>query len=238
MGFVAEIDAESKRAGALPESGSGEFPPLVKGRYQMRVRKVKGVEAFGGTGDNSQKKVVALEVQILAESPNVDSRNRVYFPRIPLFTKFAPKNGQPAKDATAFGGFWRDAMGWPQEKLLAGDMPGENDILGKVFTGTLSDPKAPDDYNPLGSNEVSFFGAAGDINATPTAKVNVPWLTAEGKLNPDWTSPSAAAAVGQAPAAPPAWGAPAPGAVATAPAGDVWAPNAADVAYAGQVAAQ
>jgi hypothetical protein len=225
MGFVAEIDQETAQAGALPAAGSGDFPPLTQGKYQARVTKVEGVADFGGTGDNSKKKVVKIRVDILEDSPN--GAKRVYFPRIPLFTKFAS-----GKDATAFGGFWRDAIGWPQEKLLAGDMPGPEDILGKQITITLSAPKAPDDYNPLGYNEVSFFSAAGDINATPTAPVKAAWLTAEGKLNPDWAPPVAGApAAQQAPATPPAWGAPAP---AAAPVNDVWAPNAADVSYAQQ----
>ena len=246
MGFIAEIDAETA-AGKPLESGSGggDFPPLTKGKYQMTVRKVVKRDVFGGTGPNGQKPVLKLEVQIVEDSPT--GKNRVYFPRVPLFTKFAPNEKHPTGAANlAFTGFWRDAMEWPEEKLRAGELPDENYILGRQFTGVLGAPKPPDQWNPLGSNEIDFYEKAGDVNATPTAPPRVPWLTAEGKLVEGYVAPVA----GQAPAPqaytpPPAPGAPAAPAYTppstppaytppAAPGRDVWAPSPADVSYAQQ----
>lgn len=244
MGFIAEIDAETAAGKPLESGAGGDFPPLSKGKYQFTVRKVVKRDVFGGTGDNKDKPVLKLEVQIVEDSPT--GKNRVYFPRVPLFTKFAS-----GKSNLAFTGFWRDAMGWDENLLRKGELPDENYILGRRFTGVLSAPKAPDQWNPLGSNELDFFEAEGDVNATPTAPVKVPWLDANGKLVQGYVAPVAGQqAAPQAYTPPPAPGAPvtptytppaAPAAYTPPPApgtpGDPWAPNPDDVAYAQQQAA-
>lgn len=243
MGFIAEIDAETAAGKPLESSTGGDFPPLPKGKYQMTVRKVVKRDVFGGTGPNGQKPVLKIEVQIVEDSPT--GKNRVYFPRVPLFTKFAPseKNPQGAANLT-FTGFWRDAMGWPEEKLRAGDLPDENYILGRRFTGVLGSPKAPDQWNPLGSNEIDFYEAEGDVNATPTAPVRVQWLDESGKLVPGYTAPVPGQPVAQQSyTPPPAPGAPAapaytPPAAPAAPVADVWAPSPADISYAQQQTGQ
>lgn len=265
-GFLAEIDANAAAAAdEAAAQGSGGFPPLPAGRYQMDVIKVEGVEKFGGQGGNANKSVVKVRLQVPADSPN--GAKRVYFARIPLFTRFAPNEKNPqGATASAFWGFWGKALGWPQEKLILGDMPGIPETQGKRITVTLSAPIPPDDYNPLGSNEASFFdAAAADFAAVPIGKANVKWLDEKGNLIAG-AVPAKAGAPGvpsAAPAAPPVWNgapaaatapappaygapaaaAPAPPAYATAPAavpdpqapGGVWTPDAKDVAFAGAV---
>lgn len=236
MGFIAEIDEEDRKTGALESSsGTGEFPPLARGKYQAIIRKVVEHGTFGGTGDNATKPVLKIEVQIVDGSPT--GRNRVYFPRVPLFTRWAS-----GKANTNFTGFWRDAIGWPEEQLLASNLPGENDILGKQITITLGAPKPPDQWNALGSNEVDWFDAAGDVNAAPTALPKVAWLDEHGKLIPGYVAPQQGQAPQQQTYAPPAYQAPAQGGYAPAaqgqtyqaPAapGNAWAPDPADVQYA------
>lgn len=235
-GFVAEIDAHAAEAAQeAAAGGNGDFPPLAPGKYQAHVVEVVKVEDFGGNGGNAKKKVLRLKLQIVDNSPT--GRKRVFFVRVPLFTRYAPteKNPQGAP-ARGFWDFFGKAIGWPQERLILGDMPGPADVQGKQITITLSAPIPPDNYNPLGSNEVSFYDAPGDVNASPTHPATAPWL-ANGELDPNWrpagAAPQGAPAYGQAPqaapAAPPAWGQPPAAAPAAPPA---WAPAPADVAYA------
>jgi hypothetical protein len=225
-GFIAEIDADAAGAAKEAATGSGEFPPLAPGKYQAIVEKVIGVQDFGGTGGNAKKKVVRLQFKIVDDSPT--GAKRVYFDRIPLFTRFAPseKNPQGAA-ARGFWDFWGKAIGVPQDQLILGNLPGPEGVQGKQVSITLGKPIAPDDYNPLGSNEISFYDAAGDVNASPThapAAVLTPWLDDKGKLI-GGAAPASRPAATQVPATAPAWGAPA----AEAPA---WTPDPADVAAA------
>ena len=243
-GFIAEIDPRAEEAAQEAASGgNGTFPPLPAGKYQATVVDIEGVKDFGGTGANSQKKVLKVQLRIVDNSPT--GARRTYFDRVPLFTRYAPNEKNPAgAPARGFWDFFEKAVGWPRERLIANDLPGVADIQGKQITVTLSAPLPPDSYNPLGFNEVSFYDAAGDVSSTPTNPVSVPWLDATGNLA-GGVAPAAPAAPQQsaAPAAPPVWGvpqapvAPAPPApqqavAPVAPAGPpVWNP-AADVAGA------
>ena len=246
VAFTAEIDADAAGAAAEAKStGGAGFPPLLAGKYQATVVKVEGVADFGGKGANSKKKVVRLQLRVLDESPN--GAKRTFFARIPLFTRYAPNEDHPkGASAKAFWDFWGKAIGWSDERLVVGDMPGPEDIQGKRITITLSAPISPDSYNPLGYNEVSFYDVAGDLAATPQGKVNVPWLDASGAViggAPTQDRP----AVQAAPTGPPAWNAaPAPtgppawaAAPAAAPVPQAaaqndapWSPAAEDVAFA------
>jgi len=243
MGFTAEIDAETASGKPLESgSGTGDYPPLIKGKYQMTVIEVLEQQKWGGQGDNANKPVLKVKLQIVDDSPN--GRRRTFYHRLPLFTKFAS-----GKANLQFTGFWRDAIGWDEAKLRAGDLPGESDILGKQFTGVLGAPQPPNQWNPLGFNEVEFFEKAGDVNATPTAKPTVPWLDVNGNLVAGYVSPVAGQpAPAQSYTPPPAPGAVAPAYVPpaapaayvppAAPGGDPWAPAVADVAYAQQATTQ
>jgi len=246
-GFIAEIDNNAAAAAEEAAAGGGNgFPPLPAGKYQATVLKVDGVADFGGQGGNAKKKVVKIQLQIVADSPN--GAKRMYFARIPLFTRFAPKDGaKEGKTARAFWDFWGKAIGTPDNELILGRLPGVPETQGKRITITLGAPIAPDKYNPLGSNEVGFFDKAGDLSATPLGKAAVAWLDADGNLigGAPAAAPRAQAA---APAGPPAWGgaAAAPAgppawagapAEAVKPAGDPeadapWSPAAEDVAFA------
>lgn len=261
-GFVAEIDPRAAEAAEeAAKGGSGGFPPLPAGAYQAYVAKVVGTEKFGGSGGNANKQVVRIQVQIVDESPT--GRKRSFFVRVPLFTRFAPteKNPQGAP-ARGFWDFWEKAMGWSRDLLITGQLPGPSDIGGKPLTIKLGAPKEPDAFNPLGYNEVDFFDAPGDINATPQTPVRVPWLDDHGNLVagyvPKAAGARAAAPAPAAPSAPPAWGGGAPAQAAPpapqapayaqppaapqqapqAPAGPpTWTPAPADAAYAQQAAA-
>lgn len=225
-GFIAEIDPNAAEAAAeAAAGGNGSFPPLAAGKYQANVVKVEGVADFGGTGGNAKKKVVRLQFKILADSPT--GANRVYFDRVPLFTRFAPSEKNPqGATARGFWDFWGKAIGVPQDQLILGNLPGPEGIAGKQVTITLSKPIAPDDYNPLGYNEISFYDAAGDVNASPTHKPVVAWLDAAGNLiGGQIAAPRAAVQQAQAPATAPAWG--------EQTAAPAWTPDAADVQYAG-----
>lgn len=213
-GFVAELDADAATgAEEAAAGGNGSFPPLPAGKYQARVQKVVEVQEWGGTGANSKKKVVKIQVQIFDNSPT--GAKRVYFTRIPLFSRFAPNEKNPkGAVARAFWDFWEKAMGWPREHILAGQMPGPSDIQGKPLTITLGAPLEPDQWNPLGSNEVEFFDAPGDIAATPQTPVRVPWLDDHGNLRADYVPRNPGNQQGApvppqgAPSAPPQWNQP------------------------------
>lgn len=226
-GFIAEIDAHAEEAAKEAATGGGDFPPLAPGKYQAIVEKVIKVQDFGGTGGNAKKKVVRLQFKIVDDSPS--GAKRVFFDRVPLFTRFAP-NAEHPQGATArgFWDFWGKAIGIPQDQLILGNLPGPEGIQGKQVTITLGKPLAPNDYNPLGYNEISFYDAAGDVNASPThgpAAALTPWLDADGKLIGGATPAVRPAAAQAVPATAPAWGAPA----TEAPA---WTPDPADVAAA------
>lgn len=216
MGFTAQIDQNAAKAAEEAASGgNGTFLPLPKGKYQATVFQVKGVERFGGTGGNADKQVVRIGFKIIDESPN--GKGRVFFERIPLFTRYAPSEKSPeGAVARSYFDFWERAMGVPREQVIAGTLP--DNIGGKRLTITLGAPIPPDSYNTHGSNEIAFYDKEGDLAATPTAPVNVPWLDANGKLVQfaGSTAPAAGSQAALAAAVPPAnlWGQEAPAAPA------------------------
>lgn len=239
-GFATELDPQAAKAAEEAASGGdGSFPPLLGGKYQVTIAKVKGVADFGGQGANSKKKIVNIGFRIVDQSPT--GKGRYVWGRVPLFSRFAPNAKHPEGAACRdFWDFWEKAIGVPRDYILSGQ-PLPSDIGGKALTITLSAPTPPDAFNPLGSNEIAFYDAAGDVNATPLRQPGVavaPWLDGNDNLLAGFSggAPATQGAPQQAaaPAAPPAWGA-APAAPA-APAA-AWAPAPADVAYAQQVAA-
>ncbi|MDF2506287.1 MAG: hypothetical protein K0Q52_146 [Microbacterium sp.] len=227
MSFAVETDQYA--ADALKESqsssGNGKFPPLPRGEYQVAVVPLKKddpskrveVADFGGTGPNGKKKVLRVALQIVDDSPL--GMKRYFQVRIPLFTRFAPKDGAPqGKPAKNYFDFW-GALGVSDEDLVAGRLPDVNFMMGKRLGVTISDPIEPDKWNPLGSNEVNFFNKAGDVNTTPRRTEGVPvaeWLNADDELIIEYPfkTPEAKAYIaeltGQAPAAVAAAGAGAP----------------------------
>ncbi|KZE41415.1 hypothetical protein [Microbacterium sp. T32] len=201
MSFTPEIDdyaaqAAEKAAEALP---SGDFPPVPKGAYQAIILENKGVEELtkDPTNRNYGKKVVKLHVQVDQNSPTAAGRH--YFVRVPLFSRFAPnpnaKNdesktiGAPAR---MFFNFFQNVMGVPLADILA-KKPLPSNVEGRRLTIILGAPKAPDQHNALGSNEIDGVDAPQDDFAnTPTllpGATVAPWLTPEGGLNPSWTPP-------------------------------------------------
>lgn len=232
MGFVAEIDNKAEEAAKEAESGGGTFPPLPAGKYQVTIAKVKGVSNFGGTGGNKDKKVVNIGFQIVPESPT--GKGRFLWDRVPLFSRFAPSDKYPdGAPAKSFWDFWEKAIGVPREDILAGK-PLPDNIGGRRLTVTLSAPIPPDSYNPLGSNEVSFYDKEGDVSQTPTGPVNVPWLDENGNLRPEFGQAATAATVASTPTVDPYAAAAQAAPAAAAPVNDPWAPSASDVAYAQQ----
>ncbi len=228
-GFVAEIDNDAAEAAQEAASGgNGTFPPLPAGKYQAFIEKVEGVKPFGGNGGNAKKSVLSLRVKIVAESPT--GAGRVYFLRVPLFTRYAPNEKNPkGAPARMFWDFFEKAIGWSRDLLITNQLPGPEDVGGKHLTITLGVPQAPDQYNPHGFNEIAFVDAAGDVNATPTNKVMVPWLDDNGNLTGEWANKAANPGVTQqtapaGPPAPPTFGAPAVGGATPPP--PAWQPNA------------
>jgi len=223
-GFIAEVApnfAETYDENAT--GGGGKFPPLPGGKYVATIVPLKKdgsqlveVADFGGNGGNAKKKVVRIALKIVDESPT--GKGRYIHARVPLFSQFAS-----GKENRAFGDFWVKAIGWPKERIEAGQMPGPQDIMGKRVGITLSDPKpAESDYdkknNPLGVNEVDWYDKAGDPQAAPRRTPGVPvapWLDADDNLIEEWAP--AAAAPAAAPAAIPSWATPATGTVAPTP---------------------
>ncbi|MEV5068927.1 hypothetical protein MRBLMI12_000483 [Microbacterium sp. LMI12-1-1.1] len=229
-GFVAEVDpnAQAAREEAL-SGGNGIYPPLPKGRYQAVIVALAPAKnlpceltTFGGAGANKDKPVLRLAAKIVDGSPT--GKGRVIFFRVPMFSRYAPteKNPQGATARTYFD-FWEKVVGLPAEVVLSGQLGvGPEAFLGKPLTIVVSDPKEPRnekdaENNPLGSNEVDFVDAPGDIALTPLRKPGVPvaaWLDANDNLKPDYTfayQKTAPAAAYGAPAAPTGggWGAPA-----------------------------
>jgi len=207
--FIVEVDAQAEQLQeeARKGGGDGKFPPVPAGKYQAFVEKIEGVENFGGTGANSQKKVLKLRVKIVAESPV--AAGRVYFVKIPLFMRWAPndKNPQGAVASTYFD-FFEKVMQIPSEQVAKGQVGDLEAVGGKPLTVILSKPKAPDQWNPLGSNEVSFVNAPGDIKETPQTKLMVPWLDDNGNLNPQFAQGAPGQGAAPQQTAPPAYGAP------------------------------
>lgn len=220
--LIVEVDndATQLQEEARKGGGDGKFPPVPAGKYQAFVEKIKGVEKFGGSGANASKQVLTLQVKIHGDSPV--AAGRVYFVRIPLFMRWAPseKNPKGAVASTYFD-FFEKVMGIPAEQVAAGQVGDLEAAGGKPLSIILSKPNAPDQWNPLGSNEVSFVNAPGDLAETPQTKLMVPWLDDKGNLTPQYAQQAQggapAAQQQQAPAVAPQWGGGAPQAQAATP---------------------
>lgn len=244
------IQVDTNAAAAAEESsnrGSDGFPPLPQGKYQAFVEKFIEVQPFtkDERSGNFGKQAARFQLKIVSDSPI--GAGRVYFLRVPLFTRYAPSQKSPeGAPAGMYFDFFGEVAGATRDQLIAGQVPSPTEIGGKRLTITLSAPIKPDAYNPKGSNEVSFVGKEGDINATPKTKVVVPWLDDHGNVNPGWeptaagqapapaaqqAPPAYGGAPAAAPSAPPAYAAPAapaaPAPAAAAPAAPAYAPPAA-----------
>lgn len=226
-GFAVQTSANAQALMEDALSGRG-FAPLPKGQYQVTIVPVKKdpltkveIVPFSKKPEYAGKQAVRIAVRIVDESPTGAKQH--FFDRIPLFHSFAPSQKYP-QGAPAFSHFqFFSALGVSKEDLAAGILPGPDEIMGKRISIFLGEPKEPDQYNELGSNEITGYGAPGDLERTPTLTPGVPvakWLDANGNLIPGYSSGAATAA---APATPgvPAWGGPA-AAPAAAPAGSPW----------------
>ena len=204
-GFQAVIEGNFDALyDASKSSGGGSFPPLPRGAYQAVVRPLKNdgsqlteVVDFSKKPEYAGKKAVRVAFAIVDESPT--GAKRYFTTRIPLFTAFA--SGKPA---FLFFNFF-EAVGVSKEDLARGVLPGPQDIMGKRVTIFLGEPKEPDQWNELGSNEISSIGSPyPDVSRTPIRRPGVPvaaWLDADDNLLPGY-----GAAQLQAPAGQPAWG--------------------------------
>lgn len=221
--FAIQVDTNA--AAAADESAnrsSDGFPPLPQGKYQAFVEKFIEVQPFtkDSSSPNFGKQVARFQLKVRSDSPV--GANRVYFIRVPLFTRYAPSQKSPeGAPAGMYFDFFGEVAGATREQLVTGQVPAPNEIGGKNLTITLSAPIKPDAYNPKGSNEVSFVGKPGDLAATPQTKVMVPWLDEHGNVNPGWepgatqqgtpAGPPTPPSTGGAPTPPPApQGAPTP----------------------------
>jgi hypothetical protein len=228
--FIADVGTDAAAAAKEAAANSGKFAPLPKGKYQATIVPLKdGGDLFEvvpfstGKPEYAGKNAVRVRVRIVDESPT--GAKRTFFERIPLFSRYAPsqKNPQGAPVRTYFDFF--AAVGYTEEQILSGKLANVESILGKRVTITLSDPIMPDEHNELGSNEVAFWGPAGDVNQTPRRIDGVPvanWLDAHDNLLPGTVANQVAAAgaavnAATAPAAPPQWGAAPAAAPAAAP---------------------
>lgn len=198
MSFNAQIEGDyiASSEAVAERSGGGSFVPQLQGRYQAVVKENKGVEDFAKSGPNAGKQAVRLRVDILPDSPT--GAKRVYFVKIPLFNKFAPTEKNPeGADAWMFTNFFERVMGVSREDIKAGK-PLPSNVEGKRLTIILSKPKAPDQWNELGSNDVSDVDAPdADFSKTPIRRPGVavaPWLTPDDQLIPDHPSLGAAPA--------------------------------------------
>jgi hypothetical protein len=269
-GFNAVVDQRVAEAyDEAASGGNGKFPPLPKGKYQAQIvalneKEQKAFEVVPWNPNKSEyagKQALRIRVKILANSPT--GANRSYFIRVPLFSRFAPsqKNPQGAPARTYFD-FWQKVVGVTKEEVLSGKLPGWERVAGKFLTITVSEPKpATSDYdlknNPLGTNEVDFVDAPGNIANTPVripGQPVAPWLDANDDLLQGVQAGGAVAAQ-QQPAAPAnawgvtpaqaqaavpqpqqAWGAPAAPTAPAVPAGAWGQPPAADPALAAAAA--
>ncbi len=260
QGFQASVDNDVREA--LDESkSSGPIAPLPKGRYQVEVvpldkNKNLLVEAveFSKKPEYAGKMALCVALKVIAESPT--GANRYFFERVPMFSRYLPSQKNPkGAPARAYFGFF-GAVGVSEADIIAGNLPGAEFYIGKRLTVTLGDPIKPDQYNPLGSNEVAFYDPAGDPSTTPRiipGQRIAPWLTDDNRdIDPayaeqqaataqaaDWRNPGgfSAAPAQAAPAAPAqqwATGGNAAPAAQTAPPAMGWAPSVAPVAAPAQ----
>lgn len=223
--FNAEVDQNAQAA--LDEArsgGNGKFPPLLKGEYPAHIVPLKTdgsnrieVAKFGGDGPNGQKNVLRIAVKLDAGIPL--GAGRVFFGRVPLFSRYAPTQKNPAgAPARAYFDFWGKVMGLPDEQLLSGQLNvTPEQILARALNVVLSEPTPPDSYNPLGSNEISFFNPSGPVNppARAAGQILAPWLDADDNLLPSYGADAVQAAqqhvrggVVTPPAGGSAWGGP------------------------------
>lgn len=185
MGFTFQADGNIEdQFDEAQSGGGGTYPPLPAGRYQATVvplkkdgsQLVETVE-FSKKQEYAGKQAVRVALRIVDESPT--GAKRQYFTRIPLFTQWA--SGKTARPFFNFFG----AVGATKEDFKKGQLPGPEDFMGKRVSLTLSDPIEPDDWNPLGSNDVSWINPAGTIADTPIRKQGeplAPWLTVDDEL--------------------------------------------------------
>jgi hypothetical protein len=229
--FQASVDPNAQAA--LDEArsgGDGKFPPLPRGEYRATVVPIKKdgsvrVEPgkYAKTGPNAGKDVVRVAVKINDDSPT--GKGRIFFIRVPLFSRFAPNEKNPqGAPARMYFDFW-GALGVSDEALTSGNLGiGPDQMMGKGINIVLGDPQVPDSYNPLGFNEVAFVNKPGPAN-TPTRQPGVPvaaWLDADDNLiesaipgqQPDapaappvdpWSKPQAAAEESQEGVVPGPW---------------------------------
>lgn len=188
--FQADVDPGAQDAlNEARSGGNGKFPPLPKGEYRGTIvpltkdGKRTEVTDFGGTGPNGKKKVLRIAVKIAPDSPT--GAGRTFFARVPLFSRFAPKDGAPVgKPARMYFDFF-GALGVSDEALTSGNIGiGPDQILGKPINIVLGDPQVPDNFNELGFSEISFFNKPGPAN-TPQRQPGVPvapWLDANDNL--------------------------------------------------------
>lgn len=231
--FQVEVDNRAAEALVEAQSGGGKFPPGLKGEYQAHVVPLKKdgdrvqVQNFGGSGANAKKKVLRVAARVIDESPALAKRQ--FFLRVPLFTRYAPTERNPqGAPARMYFDFWR-ALGVADDDLVAGRLPDVDYIMGRRIALVLSEPLEPNEWNPLGYNEVSFVNKAGNVSTTPVRKPGesvAPWLTpdddiiegyefqtpaAQALYGGEWAQPAAAAQQ-----AAPSWGqAPAEGGTVT-----------------------
>lgn len=243
MGFSANVGPDAAAAYKEAAESSGKFPPLPGGKYQATIvpldekngKQFDIVDFSTRNPEYAGKKALRVRVRIVDGSPT--GAKRTFFDRIPLFTRFAPspKNPQGAPARNYFGFF--EAVGATEEQIVSGNFPFElQHLLGKQITITLSDPVLPDQYNELGSNEVSFYGKPGSVELTPVrvpGQPVAPWLDADDELLPGFGGSEAQggpAAPVAAPADPwasqPVTPQPVAPVAASAPVGDPWAPAA------------
>lgn len=193
MSFFVEVDSNAAEAAAEAQSGGKGFAPLPQGNYQARIVPLKKdgnrveVADFGGTGPNGKKKVLRVAVQILDASPL--GNKRWFAARVPLFTRYAPNEKNPqGAPARMYFDFLR-AIGVSEDDIIAGRFPDVDKFMGKEVGITLSAPIEPDKWNPLGSNEISFFNKPGDVRTTPRYKEGepkAPWLDKDDNLILDY----------------------------------------------------
>ncbi len=243
-GFSATVDQQiASTYDEAASAGNGKFPPLPKGNYQAKIVPLspKNNELFKVEPFNTKnpayngKNVLRLRVQIDAESPT--GKNRSFNVRIPLFSRYAPSEKSPqGAVAKMYFDFWEKVAGASKEQVISGNLPGWEVLANRAMTISISDPKVPDQWNELGSNEIAFVSApTGNYAATPVRVPGVPvapWLDANDNLI---AAPQVAAL--QAPAGAPAWGVSATdaaAAVAAIPAGvgaPAWSPQQSAAAW-------
>lgn len=198
MSFEAQIDqhaAQAAEAAAARTTSSGDFPPVPGGAYQVVITSNEGVDDFAKDSSNRNygKKVVRLRVDILPDSPT--AAKRVYFGRVPLFTRFAPNPEAKEQESRTLGAsawqfwsFFEKVMGVSRDDIIAG-RPLPSNVEGKRATIILSKPKAPDANNPLGFNEIEDWDAPhADFEKTPKRVPGLavaPWLTPDDEPKTD-----------------------------------------------------